>query len=87
MIIFGFGIGGMLFLNNFIWADFFGRKYLGSIRGIVMPVTLIIGGIGAPIAGYFYDYYGTYNNIWWCGIILMSICVIISITLKKPTKN
>ena len=87
MIIFGFGIGGMLFLNNFIWADFFGRKYLGSIRGIVMPVTLIIGGTGAPIAGYFYDYYGTYDNVWWCGIILMSICVIISMTLKKPTKK
>tara|TARA_Y100000748_G_scaffold299496_1_gene296442 strand:- start:36 stop:1214 length:1179 start_codon:yes stop_codon:yes gene_type:complete len=86
MIVFGFGIGGMLFLQNFIWADFFGRKYLGSIRGMVMPVTLIIGGIGAPLAGYFYDYYGNYNNIWWCGIILMSTCVVISITLKKPKK-
>ena len=32
MGLFGLGIGGMLFLQNMIWAEFFGRLHLGRIR-------------------------------------------------------
>ena len=52
MWIFGMGIGGMMFLNNFIWADYFGRGSVGGIRGLANPINLVIGGIGAPAAGY-----------------------------------
>ena len=61
MITFGIGIGGMVFLQNFLWADYFGREHLGSIRGAVTPVTLIFAGIGAPLAGYVRDGTGSYN--------------------------
>ena len=37
----------------------FRRGHLGAIRGVVMPVTLIIGPIGAPAAGYVYDQLGS----------------------------
>ena len=30
MAIFGLGIGGLMFIHSFIWADYFGRKNLGS---------------------------------------------------------
>ena len=39
MWIFGMGIGGMMFLNNFIWADYFGRGSVGGIRGLANPIT------------------------------------------------
>jgi sugar phosphate permease len=85
MSVFGLGIGGMMFLQNFIWADYFGRVHLGAIRGIVMPVTLIIGGIGAPAAGYVFDRTGTYDVIWWFGVATMASAALIVITVKAPT--
>ena len=58
MAIFGVGIGGMMFLNNYIWADYFGRANVGGIRGLANPINLVIGGIGAPAAGYVRGHHG-----------------------------
>lgn len=84
MIVFGLGIGGMLFLQNYIWAEYFGRQHLGSIRGIVMPVTLIIGGAGGPVAGYVRDATGTYVQIWWAGVALMAFGALIVAFTAAP---
>jgi MFS family permease len=73
MIVFGLGIGGMLFLQNYIWAEYFGSAHLGSIRGLVMPITLIIGGAGGPIAGYVRDSTATYNQTWWAGVAFTAV--------------
>ena len=43
---FGFGIGGMILLQNYLWADYYGRQHLGSIRGIVTPFTLLFAAHG-----------------------------------------
>ena len=48
MAIFGLGIGGMMFLNNFIWADYFGRENVGAIRGVVNPINLVVGDWARP---------------------------------------
>ena len=71
MSVFGFGIGGMMYMQNVIWADYFGRLHLGSIRGIVNPITMVVGGLGAPIAGYVFDSTGSYDNMWWLSIVLL----------------
>ena len=44
-----------MFLQNFIWADYFGRESVGSIRGLVNPINLVVGGLGPPAAGYVHD--------------------------------
>ena len=90
MSVFGMGIGGMIFLHSYIWADYFGRANLGSIRGIVTPVTLVIGGAGPPLAGYFYDARGSYIGIWWAGAGLMLAAVaIVALTVapRRPSAH
>lgn len=84
MAIFGLGIGGMMFLQNFIWADYFGREYVGSIRGISMPINLIVGGIGAPIAGYAHEWTGTYTAMWWIGVGLMAASALLLLATAAP---
>jgi MFS family permease len=86
MIVFGLGIGGMMFLQIYIWADYFGRGHLGKIRGLVMPITLIAGGAGAPIAGYVYDATGTYNQIWWAGVAFMTAGALVTILTNAPRR-
>ena len=84
MAIFGLGIGGMMFLQNFIWADYFGRESVGSIRGIVNPINLVVGGLGAPAAGYVRDITGSYDPAWWAGVALMTFGAVLTILTPPP---
>ena len=84
MAVFGLGIGGMMFLQNFVWADYFGREYVGSIRGVVAPITLTVGGIGPPLAGYVRDWTGSYNSVWWGGVCLMFLAALVILATKAP---
>ena len=86
MAIFGLGIGGMMFLQNFIWADYFGREHVGAIRGFSMPINLILGAAGAPIAGYVYDYTGSYTEVWWVGVALMVCSALLALVTPPPKK-
>lgn len=87
MITFGLGIGGMMFLQNYIWAEYFGRAHLGSIRGLVMPITLIVGGAGGPIAGYVWEATGTYDQIWWAGVAFMSLGALVVAFTAAPGRS
>ncbi len=86
MAVFGLGIGGMMFLQNFIWADYFGRDSVGSIRGLVNPINLVVGGLGAPVAGYIHDFTGTYDPAWWVGVALMVFAALLAVATPPPTK-
>ena len=87
MAIFGVGIGGMMFLNNYIWADYFGRAHVGGIRGLANPINLVIGGIGAPAAGYVRDWTGSYDPAWWVGVGLMSGAALLTVLTGAPRKG
>ncbi len=87
MAVFGLGIGGMMFLQNFIWADYFGRESVGSIRGLVNPINLVVGGLGAPAAGYVRDIWGTYDPAWWAGVALMVFASILTLATPAPRKT
>lgn len=58
--ILGLGWGGMIPLQEVIWASFFGRRYLGSVRSAALPFSLLLTA-GAPLAtSYYYDVVGNY---------------------------
>jgi MFS family permease len=87
MVTFGLGGGGLLLMNNYVWAEYFGRRHLGSIRGAVMPITLIFGGAGAPLAGHIYDFTGSYNAAWGAGIVLFLLGGIVLATTPAPSER
>lgn len=86
MISFGLGIGVLMLMQNYLWADYFGRRHLGSIRGAVMPVTLLSGGAGAPIAGYVRDFTGTYTPIWLAAVVLMAVSALVLAFTPPPQR-
>ena len=87
MATFGLGVGGIQLMQNFLWADYFGREHLGRVRGIVMPVTLAAGGIGAPLSGYVRDTIGTYEPVWWAGICLMVLSAVLLVMARRPARR
>lgn len=84
MIVFGFGIGSGMLIQNYLWADYFGRRYQGSIRGAVTPVILIFSAIGSPVAGYVRDAVGTYDPVWTGAIVLMLLGAVALVTTPPP---
>ncbi len=59
-LIFGLGIGGVLTLLPIAWADYFGRKSFGAIRGIALSIQVIAQACGPLISGILYDATGDY---------------------------
>ncbi len=58
----GFGWGGMIPLQEVIWARFFGRRYLGAVRSAALPLSLLFTA-GSPIAtSYYFDVVGNYDG-------------------------
>jgi hypothetical protein len=84
MITFGAGIGGLMLIQNYVWADYFGRLHLGRIRGVVTPITLVFGGIGAPLAGYVRDTTGSYTGIWLVGVGLFLLGAVVLALTPPP---
>ena len=60
-VVFGLGIGGTAQLNPLTWANYFGRTFLGTIRGVLSPINLLSNAGGPLLAGYLYDITGDYQ--------------------------
>ena len=58
----GMGWGGMIPLQEVIWAGFFGRRYLGAVRGAAMPLALALAAAGPWGTSYYYDRVGNYDG-------------------------
>jgi hypothetical protein len=60
----GLSVGAGMIVHSYIFAAYFGMAFLGSIRGIVLPVMLISASIGTPLVGYIHDNTGSYISLW-----------------------
>jgi MFS family permease len=58
---YGVGLGGSLVLQEVIWATYYGRVSLGTVRGLAMLITLGFGAAGAPFFGFLFDATGSYR--------------------------
>jgi MFS family permease len=84
MILFGTGIGCSILTQSYIWAAYFGRLHLGAIRGAVMPLTLVFGGAGAPLAGYVRDTSGSYLPAWIAAVLLLLLAGLVLALTPPP---
>jgi len=58
----GMGWGGLIPLQEFIWASFFGRRHLGAIRGAGLPFALLIGASAPYLTSLYFDVVGNYDG-------------------------
>ena len=57
----GIGWGGMIPLQEVIWAGFFGRRYLGAVRSAALPIALLISAPAPWLTSWYYDLSGNYT--------------------------
>lgn len=55
LFVFGAAAGGTVPLQETVWASYFGRAHLGSVRSVGMPVSIVFSAGGPLLAGSLYD--------------------------------
>lgn len=61
IFLFGIGVGGVITIQETVWADYFGRLTLGTVRAIGRPFTIVSSAGGPVFAGLAYDIGGSYE--------------------------
>jgi MFS transporter, OFA family, oxalate/formate antiporter len=86
-ILLGVGWGGMIPLQEVIWASFFGRRYIGSVRSAALPFTLLFTAAAPLATSYYYDVVGNYSG----AILIVAASNLLSavmiLAIPNPAKN
>ncbi|MBU2608406.1 MAG: MFS transporter [Chloroflexi bacterium] len=80
IILFSFGYGGNNTMRIALVQEHFGRAKFGTVHGFIIGLMMAGQIIGAPLAGWTYDTWGSYQGIWFIFAALTFIAVIIMST-------
>jgi MFS family permease len=59
--LYGIGLGGNMVLPDILWADYFGRRSLGRVRGMGLLMSQVLAAVGPPFFGFLFDATGSYG--------------------------
>ena len=76
-----------MIVQSYIFAAYFGRMFLGNIRGIVLPAMLISAGMESPFVGYTRDSTGSYISSWWLILSIYLVAALIISSATRPVSN
>lgn len=87
--LFGAAIGfcwlGTVPLTSGLVRQIFGAKYLSTLYGLVFFTHQVGSFLGAWVGGRIYDYYGSYDPIWWVTVIMAFSAALIHLPINdKP---
>ncbi len=85
--LYGIGLGGNMVLPEILWANYFGRRSLGRVRGLGLLISQVMAALGPPFFGFLFDItngYGLSFAIFGCALITSAV---LSLVLRPPTKT
>ena len=83
-VLFGFGVGGLLSVPPVIYADYYGRRSLGVIRGITEPLTSFGQAIGAVLSGAVFDLTESYSLAFIAFAALGAAAAALALLARQP---
>jgi len=88
LVIFGIGFGGNVTMRTVLLSRYFGRESFGAILGFTIGLMTVGSMIGAPLAGWIFDHWHSYQAAW-LTIAALSIAAtfIILITPRPEADN
>ena len=84
--LYGTGLAGSFVLREVIWANFFGRNSLGTVRGLSLFFSNLFAASGAPFFGFLHDHTGSYDlsfTIFACALFTSAFLVLLA---KQPRR-
>jgi predicted MFS family arabinose efflux permease len=83
---FGAFYGGFVAIAPSLAADYFGGKALGSIIGALYSGVAFGALLGSPVAGYAYDFFGSYTGAILAGAALCLVSFVITLLTPEPAR-
>jgi MFS transporter, OFA family, oxalate/formate antiporter len=81
---FGAGIGGLLTLLPIAWADYYGRRSFGAIRGLALTGQVLAQAAGPLLSGVLRDWSGSYDLSLQCFAALSALAVLAALVARPP---
>jgi len=85
-VLYGTGLGGAQVLQEVMWANYFGRISLGTVRSLSVPILLLCAATGGLVFGYPYDYTGSYDLSLILFIAVQILCAGLTLLIRRPVK-
>ena len=85
--LFGAAVGGIIVVPPVAYADYFGRKSLGAIRGLTEPFLALGQAIGSVLSGVIFDITGTYKGAFILYAFLGLAATFLLLFAKPPKVN
>lgn len=83
-VLFGLGIGGVHTLLPIAWADYFGRRNYGAIRGIALTVQVASQAAGPLASGILRDWTGDYMASLVLFAVLSGLGAVTALAIRAP---
>lgn len=81
-LVFGFGWGAQAVLRFAVTSEAFGLVSLGVVMGVLTLAEASAAGFGSYFAGYIFDVVGSYQPVFFMGIALSIIAILLARLLK-----
>ena len=85
--VYGIGLGGSFVLREVVWANYFGRISLGTVRGIGVFLTNIFAACGAPFFGFLFDLTGSYTLSFTVFVAALLASAFLIMNVQAPKKS
>ncbi len=85
--IYGIGLGGSFVLREVVWANYFGRISLGTVRGMGVFLTNVFAACGAPFFGFLFDLTGGYTLSFTVFVAALLASAFLIMNVQAPKKS
>ena len=82
----GFGAGFLITISSVIWPNYYGRAYIGSIRGVAASTSVAAAALGPLPFGFLFDLTGTYTTAVLVFLALPASCAVAAFFAVQPQK-
>jgi MFS family permease len=86
-VIGGTGHGPFAQFQTLVFANYYGRRFLGSIRGFLMPFIVVSGATGPLLAAYLYQRNGNYQTVWTLFVVMLVIAGTLALVSLPPKRR
>jgi OFA family oxalate/formate antiporter-like MFS transporter len=84
--LYGIGLGGNMVLPEILWANYFGRRSLGRVRGLGMLISQALAAVGPPFFGFLFDATNGYGLSFAIFGAALATSAVLSLMIRPPEK-
>ncbi len=82
--VFGMGVGALTTMLPLAWADYFGRRSFGAIRGVALSMQVVAQAAGPLVSGALRDWAGSYTPSLLLFAALAGLATIAALAARHP---